>query len=178
MYLKKNKTVWLLYDSMPPCKSGQVLPFSRCRSTACCSTRLPPQKSYYISHIQVWTQNDGQSSLWSWGASKVSPTFSKKSVIHSVVEVLFLHISFLAWFTLYIYCVLFYPVFFLSGACSLHTIQFLRYYHRITNKGKPCFETMLSCDYTDLLFFVTAFENIPINFLFRNPLFIMFFSII
>lgn len=43
-------------------------------------------KSYYVSHIQVWTLSDGQSSLWSRGASRASPTFSKKSVIHAVVN--------------------------------------------------------------------------------------------
>lgn len=45
------------------------------------------KKSYYVSHIQVWTLSDGQSSLWSCRASKASPTFSKKSVIHAVVNV-------------------------------------------------------------------------------------------
>lgn len=56
-----------------------------------CSTRLPLQgkkkKSYYVSHIQVWTANDGQSSHRCRGASRASPTFSKKSVIHSAVNV-------------------------------------------------------------------------------------------
>lgn len=151
---------------------------SFCGSTACCSTRLPPQKSYYISHIQVWTQNDGQSSLWSWGASKVSPTFSKKSVIHPVVEVLFFYIYFIFGmiYTLYLLCFVSSSVF---SKWSLHTIRFLRYYHRITNQGKPCFETICSAVTTQIYFFCHCFWEYSLCiFHLEISLFIMFFSII
>lgn len=45
------------------------------------------KKSYYVSQIQIWTPSDGQSSHWCWGVRKALPTFSKKSVIHAVVNV-------------------------------------------------------------------------------------------
>lgn len=94
--------MWLLYDSMHPqvwagffFSSEHSVVFYKAAST---------EKSYYVSRIQVWTPSDGQS-LWSWGVSKASPTFSKKSVIHTEVNVFGFSFRVVVWFTNRVYCV-------------------------------------------------------------------------
>lgn len=103
---KKTTTVRLLHDIMIPCKSGQVwtfFPFTA-QSAVLQDCLHKKKKRYYISRIQVWTQNDGQSSLWSWGVSEASPTFSKKSVIHTVIDFFWLDLESIFIVFYYIQC--------------------------------------------------------------------------
>lgn len=76
------------------------------------------KKEEKMAHFNL---SDGQSSLWCWGASKASPTFSKKSMIHPVVNLFF--------FSHFVFCLIYNPhlllsVFLPNKACwSLHNTQ-------------------------------------------------------
>lgn len=114
-------------------------------STACCSTRLPPQEkeSYYISHIQVWTQEWWAVFTLKLGSVQNLAYIFKKSVIHTVVSV-------------------FRFFFFLSDLQSMFVVLsfsripsnwsprvgmplcFFKYHHAEVDKGKPCFNRVCS----------------------------------
>lgn len=135
------KAPWLLFESFHPYQSGQVWVSLFFSEHGTVFYKAASTKRYYISHIQVWTQSDGQSSLWSCWVCKASPTFSKKSVIHAVVNVFwfFFLFSFFFFFSRLIYnpCLLcsVSPAFLLTGACNLHTTKSFKYHHTMTDIG-------------------------------------------
>lgn len=116
------------------------------------------KKSYYISHIQVWTQSDGQSSLWCRGVSEASPTFSKKSMIHAVVHVGFslslcacvcmcAPFSLRSYFLQSLYCAHFpinVPILIPSLSRFLHISQFFKYHLTLVGRGSPVLWTTCS----------------------------------
>lgn len=101
------------------------------------------KKSYYVSHIQVWTPSDGQSSHWCRGVSKASPTFSKKSMIHAVVNVFWwVFFSSVFWLTYspWLLCSSSLLSLLTGACCSFHATQFFKCYHSIVDPG------ILSCN--------------------------------
>lgn len=108
-YVQNTETaVWMLYDCVHPHKSGQVWGFFFL------SGGLVFYKAASTKKKLLCKSHSSLNSEW-WavvtlkpGASTASPTFSKKSVIHAVVNVFFFLpffcFFFCVWFAIHNYC--------------------------------------------------------------------------